>query len=293
MMDTATSFRWLSSSQRNLTMPRSGRLAEGGRADAGGLVEIGVAHEPHHPAAGVPAGGDEPAVRGLLRRLRIDVIALRVPLAREGDHLLLAQRTRTVFEDAPDGEILPVVTKSFHSRSSNEVAAKPSTRPQNGAPMLKIGTSATVTRKQTSAPRLCRPAKEAVKALCRMRSMASPASVAMKAGGVASKSRVKNGAIRPKAAAKRQKNSAAVYWRSRSPLAARIAFTGPVRQVGTAPKSPVTIEPAPHAAVMALTGAAWPLALKTAIPWPFCTTSTVMASGTTSSIIARAENCGT
>ena len=43
---------------------------------------------------------------------------------------------------------------------------------------------------------------------------------------------------------------------------------------------------------MALMGGWWPTALSTAKPWPFCTTSTVIASGTTSSSIARQENTG-
>ena len=54
--------------------------------------------------------------------------------------------------------------------------------------------------------------------------------------------------------------------------------------------APVSIDPAPQATVMALTGGLWPVALSTAMPCPFCTTSTVIASGTTSSIIACQEN---
>lgn len=69
-----------------------------------------------------------------------------------------------------------------------------------------------------------------------------------------------------------------------------IAFTGPVRQVETEPNSAVIIEAAPQATVMAFTGGWCPAAPSTAIPCPFCTTSTVMASGTTNSIIARQEN---
>ena len=44
---------------------------------------------------------------------------------------------------------------------------------------------------------------------------------------------------------------------------------------------------------MALIGGLWPAASSTAKPCPFCTTSTVIASGTTSSTIARQENTGT
>src|SRR6185369_7472041 len=117
-------------------------------------------------------------------------------------------------------------------------------------------------------------------------------SVAMNAGGVASSSRVKNGARTPNAAASRQKNSAPVYWRRISPALESTALTGPVRQVETAPNSPVTTDPTPQAAVIALTGAWWPLSARIATPCAFCTASTVTASGTTSSTIAAHENCG-
>ncbi len=72
-----------------------------------------------------------------------------------------------------------------------------------------------------------------------------------------------------------------------------IAFTGPVRQVETDPTKAVTTDPAPQAAATASTGGAWPAERSTVIPCPFCTTSTVIASGTTSSTIARHENAGT
>jgi hypothetical protein len=52
--------------------------------------------------------------------------------------------------------------------------------------------------------------------------MARPASVAMNAGGVASNSRVNNGASSPKAIARRQKNSAAVYVRGKRGDALRV-----------------------------------------------------------------------
>src|SRR6185295_3870473 len=178
-------------------------------------------------------------------------------------------------------------------RSRSHETASPSTSPQNGAPICRIGTSATVTRKQISAPKLKRPPKEAVNAVCRTRSIARPASVAMNAGGVASSSRVKNGARTPNATAKRQKNRAPVYWRCVSPALESTALTGPVRHVETAPSSPVTTDPAPQATVIALTGAGWPLAARMATPCAFCTASTVMASGTTSSTVAAHENSGT
>src|SRR5256885_14772618 len=71
-----------------------------------------------------------------------------------------------------------------------------------------------------------------------------------------------------------------------------VAFTGPVGQVEAGPMKAVAIEPAPHAAATASTGGAWPAERSTVIPCPFCTTSTVIASGTTSSTIARQENAG-
>ena len=54
-----------------------------------------------------------------------------------------------------------------------------------------------------------------------------------------------------------------------------------------------SIEPAPQAIAAASTGGLWPAAVSTAAPCPFCTTSTVMARGTTSSTIAFHENAGT
>src|SRR5258706_7415220 len=71
-----------------------------------------------------------------------------------------------------------------------------------------------------------------------------------------------------------------------------IAFTGPVRQVETDPTKAVTIDPAPQATAMAPIGGLWPAAESTAKPCPFCTTSTVIARGTTSSTIACQENAG-
>ena len=72
-----------------------------------------------------------------------------------------------------------------------------------------------------------------------------------------------------------------------------MALTGPVRQVETQPTKAQAIEPTPQATAMALIGGAWPAAVSTAMPWPFCTTSTVIASGTTSSTMAVQENSGT
>ena len=49
---------------------------------------------------------------------------------------------------------------------------------------------------------------------------------------------------------------------------------------------------APQPTAILSTGGACPAAVSTAKPWPFCTTSTVIASGTTSSTIAPHENSG-
>ena len=84
----------------------------------------------------------------------------------------------------------------------------------------------------------------------------------------------------------------AVYWRRLSSVAEMMALTGPVRQVDTPPRQAVTIDPAPHATVIASIGGRWPAARSTAIPCPFCTTRTVTARGTTSSTIAAQENAG-
>src|SRR5258705_5245251 len=70
------------------------------------------------------------------------------------------------------------------------------------------------------------------------------------------------------------------------------ALTGPVRHVETVPVQAVSMDIAPQAAVMALTGGWCPAARSTAMPWAFCTTSTAMVSGMTSSIKARHENTG-
>ena len=75
--------------------------------------------------------------------------------------------------------------------------ATPATRPQNAAPMLSRLLSATVTRKVTSAPSVKRPEKDATKAPCRTRSMATPPSAMMNSFGAASIRPVKVGAIRP------------------------------------------------------------------------------------------------
>ena len=130
------------------------------------------------------------------------------------------------------------------------------------------------------------------KALCSTRSMARPASVAMKAGGVDSISRVTSGANSPNPTPSTPTSTPAVYCHWRSPLEEMMALTGPVRQVGTAPMQAPTIDVAPQPTAMLSTGGACPAAVSTAMPCPFCTTSTVIASGTTSSAIAAHESSG-
>ncbi len=71
-----------------------------------------------------------------------------------------------------------------------------------------------------------------------------------------------------------------------------MALLGPVRQVLTAPTSALAAAPRPHTKAMALTGGSCRAAFSTATPWPFCTTSTVMARGTTSSTIAASDQTG-
>src|SRR5262245_1334666 len=87
-------------------------------------------------------------------------------------------------------------------RSSAQDTASPISTPQNGAPIERIGTFATVTRKQTVAPSVKPPLNETTKARSSTRSSASPASVAMNALGVASMSRVTTGAKIPNSSAK-------------------------------------------------------------------------------------------
>ena len=117
----------------------------------------------------------------------------------------------------------------------------PATRAQKGAPMPRMGMAATVTRKVTKAPKAKRPWKATANADCSTRSIARPAKVAMKAGGVESMRRVTRGARRPKPTPRRPMTTPAVYWPWRSPVAEMMALTGPVRQVGTAPTKAETM----------------------------------------------------
>src|SRR5674476_416844 len=74
--------------------------------------------------------------------------------------------------------------KSF--LSSAQDTATPMSTAQNGAPIEKIGTLATVTRKVTAAPSVKAPLNETTKARSKTLKRARPASVAMKTLGVAS-----------------------------------------------------------------------------------------------------------
>jgi len=85
--------------------------------------------------------------------------------------------------------------------SSAQDTAKPITSPQKGAPIERIGTLATVTRNVTVAPRVKPPLNETMKVRSRIRTIASPARVAMKALGAASMKWVKSGEKIPNARA--------------------------------------------------------------------------------------------
>ena len=99
-------------------------------------------------------------------------------------------------------------------------------------------------------PRVKRPWKAMLKALCSTRSMARPASVAMKAGGVdtsgAHPRRVQGRSRCPNTPT----STPAVYCAWRAPLEEMMALTGPVRQVGTAPIKAATTEVAPQPAAI-------------------------------------------
>ena len=113
---------------------------------------------------------------------------------------------------------------------------------------------ATVTRNVTSAPSAQRPWKPMAKALCKTRSMASPASVAMKAGGAASSRRVNSGDSAPKPSARAPTMMPAVYCECLRLPEEMMALTGPVRHVDTHPTKAQTMEPAPQATAIALIG---------------------------------------
>ena len=137
-----------------------------------------------------------------------------------------------------------------------------------------------------------RALNEMTKAFSNTRSSASPASVAMKAGGVASIRCVNRGAKSPNSRASMPTSTAPVYCRAGSPPLDRMALTGPVKQVETVPVTAVTNEVTPQAVVIILTGGRWPLAVRMAMPWAFCAASTVTASGITSSTMAGHEKTG-
>ena len=114
----------------------------------------------------------------------------------------------------------------------------------------------------------------------------------MKALGVPSIRRVNTGANSPKASASdADEDPAAVV---PAPVARgrddRVHRTGEAGR-DRADEGGETV-PAPHATAIVSIGGEWPAERSTVIPWPFCTTSTVIASGTTSSTIARQEKTG-
>ena len=62
----------------------------------GAPIELEIEHEgvgahPHQDAAGVPAGGGEPAQHGRARRRLVEMHRLRIELGRERDHLVARQ----------------------------------------------------------------------------------------------------------------------------------------------------------------------------------------------------------
>ena len=73
------------------------------------FAEATLDHQPHHHAAGVPAAGDDAAVDGLRRRLRIDVKRLRIELRGEVDDLGLGDMAFAQFDHLAREKILEVV----------------------------------------------------------------------------------------------------------------------------------------------------------------------------------------
>ena len=155
------------------------------------------------------------------------------------------------------------------SFSSSQDVVSPNTSPQKGAPILKIDLSARVTRNVINAPSEKLPLKETTNEVCNTRSKASPAKVEMKAGGVASISFVNNGAYKPNRIASRQIINAATYCSCLLPPLDKIAFTGPVKHVDTAPKIAEIIDHIPHTLVIVLTGGLCPRELRIAMPCAF------------------------
>src|SRR5712671_8006074 len=87
-----------------------------GRAGAGRIEQVCVAHHPHGEPAGLPAAGDQPAEHGLLRCLLVDVERLRIVLAREADDVLLRQRLSAELARRAGGEVFPVVFELLHAK---------------------------------------------------------------------------------------------------------------------------------------------------------------------------------
>src|SRR5262245_57121842 len=170
--------------------------------------------------------------------------------------MLLGQGYRSVYHPANGarhgGGTLRSAAKS--ARSSSQEMATPQTSPQKAAPIFTNGMSATVTRKAMRAPSEKRSLKAVMKAACRIRSMARPATAITSDFGATSINLVKVGASMPNKMDRTPTKIADVYCRLRSPLAATMALEGPVRHVLIPPTSAVIAEPMPHAIVLALIG---------------------------------------
>ena len=150
--------------------------------------------------------------------------------------------------------------------STIRLVVTPKTRPQNGDPIFRIGTPATVMRKAIRAPYVKPSPNEIWKADCNVRSRASPASVLRKAAGVAISRFVTTGAKTPNKIAITPSITPPIHCRPFVPLETNKALEGPVRHVDTHPNNAATSDPAPHIAVKALTGGECPADRSTTIP---------------------------
>ena len=84
-------------------------LLDAGRADTGALVEVAVAHQPHAHARGLPAACDQAAVGRGAGLLLVGVVALGIPLPREGDDVLRRKRACAELERPAGMEVVEVV----------------------------------------------------------------------------------------------------------------------------------------------------------------------------------------
>ena len=159
--------------------------------------------------------------------------------------------------------------------------------------MLNTPMSATVTSRLTSAPRVNgRRRTSSTNAGLQHPQHGQAAEHHDELFGAASINPVKVGASRPNSTPKSPKVSAVVYWRSVLARRGHQRIVGPVRQELTAPTMALKNAPDPHAKAIVFTGAPCLAPSDTAVPWPFCTTSTVIASGTTSLTSAATDHTG-